>query len=299
MSVFTIKNRLLDPYDPFWICRILSLKMGTAAILLFMGNAFLLAAPSSVPYILTTLVGVSAAEMLPTNSKLKKLGAFFTIVLILAIPSILFGFFSYFRQWLFLLVFVFTYLSFRFMARNPKAAVVPVMMVTWGVMQLAGGASTTFTGVMNDFLYYVEYSLVGAIAVVFFPNFTPNIYKSAFIRILEHNIEKIGCKEYKNSDAMILSSLSMMRSKFSVLPDSYKSLYELIAQFQSEYSKPNLLIEEDLRRVKTILTSLIYAVSHQTKFSDSDDHLAQLRASNQSAYAPLSRMIEGYDQCLA
>lgn len=299
MSVFTIKNRLLDPYDPFWICRILSLKMGTAAILLFMGNAFLLAAPSSVPYILTTLVGVSAAEMLPTNSKLKKLGAFFTIVLILAIPSILFGFFSYFRQWLFLLVFVFTYLSFRYMARNPKAAVVPVMMVTWGVMQLAGGASTTFTGVMNDFLYYVEYSLVGAIAVLFFPNFTPNIYKSAFIRILEHNIEKIGCKEYKNSDAMILSSLSMMRSKFSVLPDSYKSLYELIVQFQSEYSKQNLLNEEDLRRVKTILTSLIYAVSHQTKFSDSDDHLAQLRASNQSAYAPLSRMIEGCDQCLA
>jgi len=299
MSVFTISNKFLDPYDPFWICRILSLKMGTVAILLFLGNAFLLNPPSSVAYILTTLVGASSSEMLPTNSKIKKLGAFFAIILILAIPSILFGLFSFLKQWLFLFVFVFTYVAFRFMVRNPKTAVIPVMMVTWGVMQLAGGASTNLTGVMNDIFYYVGYALVGAIAVIFFPNFTSNIFKSAFIRILENNIQKIGSKDHKNSDAMVLSSLSMMRSKLPLLPDSYKLLHEQTVQFQSECTKQNLMNEEDRRLVKTILTSLTYAVSHQTKFSDSGDHLAQLSARNQPAYAPLSRMIEGYDQCLA
>lgn len=299
MSVFTISNRFLDPYDPFWICRILSLKMGTVAILLFLGNAFLLNPPSSVAYILTTLVGATAAEMLPTNSKLKKIGAFFSIILILAIPSILFGWFSYLRQWLFLFVFVFTYIAFRFMVKNPKSAVIPVMMVTWGVMQLAGGASTDLIGVMNDIFYYAGYALVGALGVIFFPNFTPNIFKSAFIRILENNIQKIGSKDHKNSDAMVLSSLSMMRSTLSLLPDSYTLLHELIVQFQSECTQQNFLNEEDQRLVKTILTSLTYAVSHQIKFSDSGDHLAQLSARNQHAFAPLSRMIEGYDQCLA
>lgn len=299
MSVFTISNKFLDPYDPFWICRVLSLKMGSTAILLFLGNAFLLNPPSSVSYILTTLVGASASEMLPTNSKIKKLGAYFSIILILAISSILFGLFSFLRQWLFLFVFVFTYVAFRFMVKNPKSAVIPVMMVTWGVMQLAGGASTNLTGVMNDIFYYVGYALVGAIAVIFFPNFTPNIFKSAFIRILENNIQKIGSQDHKNSDAMVLSSLSMMRSKLSLLPDPYKLLHEQIVQFQSECTKLNLLNEEDQRLVKTILTSLAYAVSHQTKFSDSGDHLAQLRARNEHAFAPLSRMIEGYDQCLA
>ena len=98
---------------------------------------------------------------------------------------------------------------------------------------------------------------------------------------------------------MVLSSLSMMRSKLSLLPDSYTLLHELIVQFQSECTQQNFLNEEDQRLVKTILTSLTYAVSHQIKFSDSGDHLAQLSARNQHAFAPLSRMIEGYDQCLA
>jgi hypothetical protein len=273
--------------------------MGTVAILLFLGNAFLLNPPSSIAYILTTLVGASASEMLPTNSKSKKLGAYFSIILILAIPSILFGLFSFLRQWLFLFVFVFTYIAFRFMVKNPKSAVIPVMMVTWGVMQLAGGASTNLTGVVNDIFYYVGYALVGAIAVIFFPSFTPNIFKSAVIRILENNIQKMGSKDHKNSDAMVLSSLSMMRSTLPLLPDSYKLLHALIVQFQSEFTKQDFLNEEDQRLVKTILTSLTFAVSHQIKFSDSGDHLAQLSARNPKAYASLSPMIEGYDQCLA
>ncbi len=34
MSVYSVSNKFLDAYDPFWICRLLSLKVGAAAILL-------------------------------------------------------------------------------------------------------------------------------------------------------------------------------------------------------------------------------------------------------------------------
>ncbi len=304
MSVFTISNRFLDPYDPFWICRTLALKMGTVAILLFLCNAFLMAPSSPVPFILTTIVGTAASEMLPTHSKLKKLGTLFSVVFILAIPSMLFGLFSYFKLSLFLLVISFTYFALRFMAINPKTAAIPVMMITWGLMQLAGGAGTNLNAVGNNYFYFVEFALVGAITVLFFPNFAPNIFKSAFIRVLENDAKRIGTKDFKNSEAIVLGSMSMMRSKLPLLPETYQVLYESIIKFQHECtkfrcSKLNPSSEEEQRLVSSLIKSLILAVSHNKEFSDMDDQLSQLQVSNQALHEALHRMIEGYDQCLA
>lgn len=299
MSVFTISNRFLDLYDPFWICRTLSLKMGTVAILLFLCNAFLLAPFSSVPFILTALVGTAATEILPTNSKAKKLGALFAIVIMLAIPSTLFGLFSYLKLGLFLLVISFTYFALRFMAINTKAAAVPVMMLVWGMMQLAGGAATDLVGVMNNLLYYFEFAMMGALTVIFFPNFTPYIFKSAFMRVMEHDVEKLGSQKFKNSDPKVLSALSMMRSKLSMLPDAYRLLYDSVIQFQSDCMNQLNLSEEDQHLVKSVLMTLIDAVGHQTVFSDDNNHLTQLETKHPRLHASLRRLIDGYDQCQA
>lgn len=299
MSVFTIKNRFLDPYDPFWICRILALKMGTVAILLFLCNAFLKSPQSPVSYMLTVLIGTAVSEILPVNSIAKKLGALAKIVFLLATTGALFSLFSYFELGLFLLVVTFTYLVLRFMALNAKVAALPVFMIVWGLMQLAGGAATDLTGVISDYLYYFEFALMGAITIVFFPNFTPYIFKSALIRILESDCQNVGNAHYKNSHPSVLSALFIMRSKLPLLSDSYRVAYESIIQFQTIFMKPDQLSPETQRLAKLILMELVQAINHNTSFSDKNGDLSTLRGLNQSAYTAACNLIEGYEQCQA
>lgn len=299
MSVFTINNKFLDPYDPFWICRILALKMGTVAILMFLCNAFLKSPQSPVGYMLAMLVGTASSELLPVNSRLKKLGIFATIILVLSTTAALFSLFSYLKLGLFLLVIAFTYLVLRMMATNTKAAALPVFMIVWGIMQLGGGAATDLTGVLNNYLYYFEFALMGIITIIFFPDFTPNIFKSALIRILESDVQNIGNAHYKNSQPNVLAALYMIRTKLPLLPDSYQLLYESIVQFQNEFMRPNQTSLEDQRLVKSILLDVIHAISHKTNFIDTSSDLAKLKDLNPHVYTVLSRLIVGYAQCQA
>ena len=299
MSVFTINNKFLDSYDPFWICRILALKMGTVAILMFLCNAFLKSPQSPVGYMLAILVGTAASEMLPLTSKIKKLSVFLTIVLLLSTTGALFSLFSYFKLGLFLLVMTFTYLVLRFMAINTKAAALPVFLIIWGIMQLGGGGTTDLIAVINNYLYYFEFALMGMITIIFFPDFTPNIFKSALIRILESDVQNIGNAHYKNSHPKVLAALYMIHAKLPLLPDSYKLLYESTIQFQNEFMKPNQVSPEDLRLAKAILIELIQAISRKTNFTDTSGHLAKLKELNQHVYTVLSRLIEGYEKCQA
>ncbi len=299
MSVFTINNKFLDAYDPFWICRILALKMGTVAILLFLCNAFLKAPQSPVSYMLAIIVGTAASELSPVHSRLKKVGIFLGIVLVLATTGALFSLFSYFKLGLFLVVISFTYLVLRFMAINTKVAALPVFMIVWGIMQLGGGAATDLIGVLNDYLYYFEFGLMGVITIIFFPDFTPNIFKSALIRILESDLRNIGNKHYKNSNPNVLAALYMIRAKLPVLPDSYGLLYAAIIQFQNEFMKPNQTSLEDQRLAKSIVIELIEAINHRTNFTDTNGHLTQLKELNQHIYTVLAQLIEGYQSCQA
>jgi hypothetical protein len=299
MSVFTISNRFLDPVDPFWICRVLALKAGTAAILMFLCNVFLKSPEMPALYMMTALIGVIGSEVLPADSKLKKLGHFMGIVLLLSTTGFIFGLLSYFKLPLFIFYVAFSYLMLRFLVPNAKAAALPTLLIIWGSIQLGGGATTDLVGVANEYLYYFEFSLMCIIVIIFFPDFTPQIAKSAFLRILESDIKYIGNKGNKNSSPVVLSALYLIRSKLPSLPDSYQLLYESIVRFQNECMKNHHLTLEDQQLARSALLTLTKAISQGKPFPEENSDLQALKSSNESTYLALTRLIDGYDQCQA
>lgn len=298
MSVYSVSNKYLDTYDPFWLCRLLSLKLGTVAILLFLCNAFLMAPQAPMVYILTTAIGTLASEAIPAPTRLKKLVVFVGIIFLLATSTMVFGMFSYFRFGLFLVVIAFTYLVLRFMAASPKVAAVPTIMITWGVMNLGGGA-TDFNTVANNYLYFFEFGLMGVVTILFFPDFTTNVFKSAFLRILEADVANIGNPNFINSDARVLSALYVIHAKLPLLPASYNTLYEAIIHFQNEFMKPHGLNAEEQLLSKSVLSELIVAVNNNAAFSLDSDNPKKIRSSNNPAYRMFSSLVGGYNQCRA
>jgi len=299
MSVYNIKNRFLDPFDPFWICRILSLKIGTVTILLCLCNTFLKSTQAPMVYMLTVIICTAATEVLPLNSKIKKLSVFFLVLFLLSTSGMLFGLFSYFRVGLFVFIMVFSYLALRFMATNPKAAVIPSLMIIWGVMQLEGGGSTDLNAVANSYLYFVEFGLMGVITILFFPDFTPNIFKSALIRILESDIRGIGDKNFKNSHASILSALYVIHSKLPFLPPKYDALYQAVIRFQHDFIKSSDSTAEMQAMAKSVLSELIDAIDRDKTFSLTSECSKKIKDLNFTAHQSISNLVDGYNLCKA
>ena len=298
MSVYSVSNKFLDAYDPFWICRLLSLKVGAAAILLFLCNGFLLAPQSPMFYILTTVIATLASEVIPAPNKARKFGNFVFILFLLATTTMIFGMFSYFRFGLFIVVMTFSYLVLRFMAANPKVAAVPTIMIMWGIVNMSGGA-TDLNSVANNYLYYFEFGAMGAITVLLFPDFTPKVFDSAFLRILGSDVDNVGNLHYKNSDPRVLSALFMMRSKLPVLPQRYTTLYEAIIAFQNAFMKPHHLSPEETLLAKSTLSELMLAVNAQAPYALDADNVARLRAMNPGVYGILANLVDGYNACKA
>jgi len=299
MSVFTIRNKYLDVYDPFWLCRVLALKAGTVAILLFLCNTFLSAPQSPVLYMLTTLVGVIASEVLPSKSRWNKFSNFLSVIVLLSMGSIFFGLLSYFKISLFLFLMVFTYIVLRFMVKSTATATLPILILTWGLIQLEGDGATNFTAVANNLLYYFEFGLMGIITIAFFPDFTQHIFKSAFIRVLESNARHVGDPNYRNSNPVVLAALYIMRTKLGQLPETYKNLYESIVMFQAEYMRPHHLTPDEQTQAKHILNELAQAVSNQSQFLDRQNLLQAESEPEFPVRSALHRLINSYNQCLA
>lgn len=299
MSVFRIKNRFLDRFDPFWICRVLALKAGVATTLLFIGNTFLKSTAVPLDYMLTTLIAVIASEVLPADSRGKKLAIFWAVLILLSTGGIFFGLLSYFNIALFVFVTVFSYLVLRYMVKSPASATLPILIVIWGFLQLEGGAATNFTSVANNLLYYYQFGLLGMLTVLFFPDYTPHIFKSAFIRVLESNASNLGNTHYKNSDPALLTALFMVRSKLPLLPDSYRALYESLVQFQAEFMRDHKLSATEQERARRLLTDLASAVSSNESFPSISGQEQHISPANSQAFRTLDALIENYDRCLA
>jgi len=299
MSVYTIKNRFLDRYDPFWICRILSLKIGTVTILLCFCNAFLNSPSAPMTYFMTVIVCIAATEVLPMNSRIKKLGIFFLMIFLLSTSGMLFGLFSFFNVGLFLFIMLFSYLVLRFMATNPKVAAVPSIMIIWGTMQLEGGSVTDLNAIANSYLYYVEFGLMGVITILFFPDFTPNIFKSALIRILESDIKGLEDKSFKNSQTSVLSALYVIYSKLPFLPLKYDALFQTIIAFQHDLVHSADLTDEVRSLAKSMLSELIKAINHDKPLSLDNGCSQKIKALNGSAYNAVSNLVQGYNLCQA
>lgn len=299
MSVYNIKNRFLDAYDPFWMCRIISLKIGTVMILLCFCNAFLKAPDAPMVYMMTIIICTAATEVLPLNSRLKKLAAYFSVLFLLSTSGMLFGLFSYFREGLFIFIMVFSYLALRFLATNPKAAVVPSLMLIWGVMQLEGGASTDWNGVVNSYLYFIEFGMMGVITILFFPDFTPNVFKSALIRILESDIKGIVEKNFKNHRDSLLSSLYVLRSKLPFLPSQYETLFEAVIRFQHDFIQSSKIDADNCTIAKSVLEEFISAIDRGENFTLKRDYFQKLVLIDGDASQSLSNLIDQYNLCKA
>lgn len=298
MSVYSISNKFLDAYDPFWICRLLSLKVGTVSIMLFLCNAFLLAPQSPTTYLLTTAVGTLASEVIPAPTTSRKIANFIFIVFLLATSTMVFGMFSFFRFGLFVAVIAFTYLVLRFMAASPKVAAIPSVMIIWGLMNLGSGP-TDLNAVANNYLYFFEFGLMGVIAILFFPDFTPMVFKSAFMRILESDIINIGNRQYKNSDPHVLSALYVMQSKLPLLPECYNALYVAVIEFQNEFMQPHELDAKEQMLAKSVLSELVLAVNDDVPFSLETYNTKQIQACNPTIYSMFSNLVCGYNKCKA
>ena len=298
MSVYSVSNKYLDAYDPFWICRLLSLKVGTATILLFLLNAFILQPQSAAMYLMITVIATLASEVIPALTRAKKIAIFISIDFLLSTSIILFGMFSYFRWALFLLLIVFTYLSLRLMAVNPKVAAVPTMMIMYGVVGSGGGA-TDFIGIANSYLYYFAFGMAGVITILFFPDFTPNVFNSACIRILESDVANVGNKNYKNSQPAVLAALSVMHGKLPFLTGCYNTLYAAIIQFQNAFMRPLGLNAEEQLLARSVLSELIQAVQNGVPYRLSGHNVQRRKTLNGTAYHMFANLVGSYNQCKA
>jgi hypothetical protein len=296
MSVYSVSNKYLDAYDPFWICRLLSLKIGTVAILLFMCNAFLLSPQSPMTYILTTAVGVLGSELIPAPNTQRKVINFIFIVFLLASTTMIFGMASYFRVGLFFVVVGFSFLVLRYMATNPKVAAIPTVMILWGIINLNGGA-TDMNAVANNYLYFFEFGLMGVITIIFFPNFNSKIFDSAFLRILAADVDNVGNPHYRNSHPSVLSALTVMRSKLPGLPKTYETLYEHIIAFQNAFMKPHELDAESRLLAKSALSELIQSVEKGIPFSLATNNVQKINVLHPDIYDCLAQLADGYNQC--
>ncbi|MGI9143857.1 MAG: hypothetical protein ACR2IJ_11775 [Fluviibacter sp.] len=296
MSVYSVSNKYLDTYDPFWVCRLLSLKVGTATILLFLINGFILKPQSPMLYIMITLIGTLASEVMPAPTRVKKILIFIGIDFLLASSMLVFQMFSYFRWALFAVLIVFTYLSLRFMVANPKAAVIPTLMIMFGVVSSSGGA-TDFTAVANSYLYYFVFGLAGIVTILFFPDFTPNIAKSAFIRILESDVANVGNAKYKNSNPAVLTALSVMHGRLPLLPECYRIFYEAIIQFQNDFMRASNLNAKAQMLGQCVLSELIVAVQNDVPYFLDGTNAQRLKVVNDRAYSMFANLVAGYNQC--
>lgn len=299
MSVYKISIKWLDAYDPFWTCRILSLKIGTLTILLCLCNAFLKAPQVPMLYMLTTVIGTVASEALPLRSIRQKLLVLFGVTLLLSTTGMLFSLFSYFKAGLFVLIMAFTFFAYRFFMTNPKAAVVPSLMILWAVLQLGGGAPTDLNAVANSYLFYFEFALMGAITIIFFPDFTPNVFKSGLIRILERDIKSLGETSFRNSDPLVLSALHILHSKLPFLPSSYTALYEAIIHFQNAFVKSPTLSDADKTLTQSVLSDFIQAINDEKAFELTTDLSTKLMDMNAGAHGAFLQLVRGYNPCKA
>ena len=296
MSVYSVSNNFLDVYDPFWICRLLSLKVGVVTILLFILNAFFLQPQSPVMYLMITVIATMASEVLPAPTRANKIVVFIGVEFLLSTTMIIFAMFGYFRLASFFVLVGFTYLSLRLMVSNVKTAVLPALMIVYGVVSMGSG-TTDFNAVANDYLYYFAFGMAGVITILFFPDFTPKVFNSAFLRILESDVANVGNSGYKNSNPAVLAAISVIHSKLPLLPERYSAMYEAVIEFQDAFMRPKGLNTEEQLLSKSVLSELIAAVRDGVPYSLNGPNVQRLKMLNETAFSMFSNLVGSYNQC--
>lgn len=295
MFVYSIKNEFFTKYDPYWICRLLAFKASSAAIVLCLWNAFFFAPDSPGLYFMSTMIGVIATEMLPAYTKKQQLIVFWKLVMMVSITIILFGFFSYFNFIQLIGVTVLTYIYFRVLAKDAQTAVVPAILIMFGIVGTQSG-NTDFNTAINSMLFYIEFGLVGSLAVLLFPNFRDKTFKSAFLRLLQQDLVGAEKGNFTNHNQGILNDLSFMKVQLPHLNPAYSALYASVISYQLALAKE---VGRGLKASSSLalaLRSLFDAVSNEAMIDTTNTKGAIAEISDANSIPSISKLIDDWNR---
>lgn len=295
MSVCSIKNKFLAKFDPYWICRLLGIKAASGAIALCLWNAFFFSPSSPGMYFMTAMIGIIATEALPAYTKKQQLIIFWKLEMIIAATIIIFGFISYFNLMALIGVTTLTYLYFRVLASNTQTAMVPAILVMFGMVGLESG-NTDLNAAANSLLFYIEFGLIGSVIILFFPNFRDKTFKSAFLRLLENDLGLLTQADFSNNNQAILSDLSFMKAQLPYLHQAYSNLYENIISYQISLSKQNRLPPESSAQLIMALENLSTAVSEERVLEKGTLKAPIDKGIDDSSMHSTSNLIDGWNQ---
>lgn len=295
MSVYSIKNKFLAKFDPYWICKLLGIKAASGAIALCLWNAFFFSPSSPGVYFMTAMIGIIATEALPAYTKKKQLILFWKLEMIIAVTIIIFGFISYFNLMALIGVTTLTYLYFRVLASNTQTAMVPAILVMFGMVGLESG-NTDLNAAANSLLFYIEFGLIGSVIILFFPNFRDKTFKSAFLRLLENDLGLLTQADFSNNNQAILSDLSFMKAQLPYLNQAYSNLYENIISYQISLSKQNRLPPESSAPLIMALENLSTAVSEERVLEKGTLKAPIDKGIDDSSMHSTSNLIDGWNQ---
>lgn len=295
MFVYSIKYKFLAKYDPYWICRLLALRASSVAVVLCLWNAFFFSPNSPGLYFMTIMMGVVATEILPAYNKKQQFFLYWKLIMMIAISTIIFGFISYFHLLALLGVTALTYLYFRVLATNTQTAMVPAIMVMFGIIGIED-ANTDLDAAVNSLLFYIEFGLVGSVALFLFPNFRDKTFKSAFLQLLQKDSAAIGKADFSNDNQDILSDLAFMKSQLPYLEQAYTDFYAEVVLYQMALAKQNVDFLAASSPFALMLTELSAAVSAE-KIVDKKNVKAALEKniSGDSTHC-ISNLVDGWNQ---
>lgn len=294
MSVYNIKRSFLTPYDPYWICRLLSLKAGTTTIVLFIWNGFFFSPQSPMMFFMVALFGAMATEMLPAYTTKSKLILVWIFSMLLAFSTIIFGLFSYFNWLQLIAVSTLTYLLFRFLATNAQNAALPANMVMLGMIGIEGG-STSLNAVANNLLFFIMFTVIVTFVVCCFPNLRPLTFKSAFIRLLEKDAAEIKSATFTNNHPQLLSHLYFIKTQLPYLDQSYTHFYNDIVSFQLLLAERKTSDTNLLNAASSVLSEMAINVAEGQAFDTQSQSLMIIRSNDPDFYIALFGLVASWN----
>ena len=295
MFVYSIKNEFLTKYDPYWICRLLAIKASTAAIALCLWNAFFFAPESPGLYFMSTMIGIIATEMLPAYTKKQQLIVFWKLVMMVSVTIIIFGFISYFNFMQLIGVTVLTYVYFRVLAKDTQTAIVPAILIMFGIIGTESG-NTDFNIAINSMLFYIEFGIVGSFVVLLFPNFRDKTFKSAFLRLLEQDLASTTKTNFTNNNQGILNDLSFMKAQLPRLSPLYADLYTSVISYQLSLSKENGALLKPPSALASLLQNLLNSVSNEKSLDTKDITSPMTQSIDEDSLRCITNLINSWNQ---
>jgi hypothetical protein len=244
---------------------------------------------------MTTMIGVIATEMLPAYTKKQQLIVFWKLVMMVSVTIIIFGFISYFNFIQLIGVTVLTYVYFRVLAKDTQTAIVPAILIMFGIIGTESG-NTDFNIAINSMLFYIEFGIVGSFVVLLFPNFRDKTFKSAFLRLLEQDLASTTKTNFTNNNQGILNDLSFMKAQLPRLSPLYADLYTSVISYQLSLSKENGALLKPPSALASLLQNLLNSVSNEKSLDTKDITSPMTQSIDEDSLRCITNLINSWNQ---